>query len=98
MSTGGDIRAAIPRPSICRDVVVSRKDHMPFPLPASNDTLVMVEAMPAKVVGVERDDDLTILVLVCDQWLRCSHRDLCDVGRPPPLPGDTMVWTWPVRT
>jgi hypothetical protein len=92
------MRAAIPRPTICRDVIVTRKDGQPFMLPATNETIVMVSAMPVKVVGVEREEDLTILALVCDQWGRYPHKDLCDEGRPEPLPGDTMVWHWPVRT
>ncbi len=98
----GEARAAIPRPSICRVVILSRKDGERFPLPSSDaeQMLMLVRKMPATVVGVEIEENLTVLVMVGERWYRAPHKDLCGVGRPEglELPGDTMVWSWPPRT
>lgn len=88
-----DVRAAIPKPSICRMVAVSRKDGMAFAIGAMEQTPMLVREMPATVVGVETEDDLTILVMVGARWMRRPHRELCAVD----MPGETMVWTWPPR-
>lgn len=90
-----DARAVIPRPSICRKVVLSRRDGQPLIMlgPADQAPVLVAEA-PADVVGVEREDDLVILCLIGSRWYRAPHADLAAVN----YPGDMMVWRWPPRT
>lgn len=87
------MRAAIPMPSICRAVVVSRKDGEGFVVGSATQAPMVVTEAPAIVVGVERDEDLAILVMLGANWLRCPHRDLVPVE----YPGETLVWHWPPR-
>lgn len=82
-----EIRATIPRPSICRAVVIAMRDRGPFPH-ASDES---ARELPGTVIRLV--DEATLRIEVAVPYfgvIAVDHRDL--------TPDNDWVWYWPPRT